>query len=595
MGKAPRVRASTFVLESTMTLDDSDRTRSVDVPSTRHPDAPRGAAQSLGVAAGFDPSTSTRLEEIATAELGGLVEDSRLVSGLGPWVQLSAREPGSQEHVALWIRARSRLSEPATREVLEAAKRLRSAPSPSVVPVHRFGCTDELLWLMGTEYAGSPLSEWFGDRSAHSVEGAKTFLDLALPALQAIHEVGLVHGALSAESFHRDADGVIRVCRPGIDVPILRADLAAGTPSGAATCAPPEVRAGDEPMAASDQYALAAAIVRMLTGRAPEPDGQDMPREVPMSWRPILQRALASVPARRHRDLGGFWTALRSAPVTQAGTARPRPMASPPRTRAAASPSLARPVPAALSDSGPVLFPDSWDAPLAPDEWSAADTTPARRALGLMVLLISLATLVVLYDGNAGVLLPVSKSLVGVWADEGATRAGFVTPPATKAVAPASEDREDRPVEAPVPTSTRDRAEAPAVAPAPAPARPAPAETQSRTTATTDAAAPAATRTRAPARAIAPIRASRPDPAPETPPTPPPAPGTLSMQTYPWGAVYIDGRYVGTTPLVDLVVPAGPHQIRVERDGQPAYVREVTVLPGQALRLTGIVLGEPGR
>jgi serine/threonine protein kinase len=279
-------------------------TRSMDVPRTRHPDATRGAEQSLGVEAGFDASSATRFEELAAAELGGFVEDPRLVSGLGPWVQLSAREPLSQERVAVWIRPRSRLPERATRDVLEAAKRLRSSPLPTVVPLRRFGCTDELLWLIGPELPGSTLSEWFGRGSAPSVEGVKTFLGLVLPPLQTIHEAGFAHGALSAEAFHRDSDGVIRVCRPGIDVPILRADLAAGTRSAAVTYAPPEVRAGGDPTPASDQYALAAAVLWMLTGHAPEPEGQEiasMPSAVPRGWQPILCRALDPTPARRGR------------------------------------------------------------------------------------------------------------------------------------------------------------------------------------------------------------------------------------------------------------------------------------------------------
>jgi hypothetical protein len=71
-------------------------------------------------------------------------------------------------------------------------------------------------------------------------------------------------------------------------------------------------------------------------------------------------------------------------------------------------------------------------------------------------------------------------------------------------------------------------------------------------------------------------------------------PGRLSLQSYPWAEVYLDGDYLGNSPLVDVRVSPGTHQIRVERIGYEPYLREVTVQPGQALRLTGIVLTEGG-
>jgi hypothetical protein len=59
---------------------------------------------------------------------------------------------------------------------------------------------------------------------------------------------------------------------------------------------------------------------------------------------------------------------------------------------------------------------------------------------------------------------------------------------------------------------------------------------------------------------------------------------------YPWGRVYIDGVYVGDTPLLGTEVGAGVHWIRVERPGYEPHVEYVVVEPAQALRLTGITL-----
>jgi hypothetical protein len=102
-----------------------------------------------------------------------------------------------------------------------------------------------------------------------------------------------------------------------------------------------------------------------------------------------------------------------------------------------------------------------------------------------------------------------------------------------------------------------------------------------------------------PQPAAADPRAEAAPPAPPAPspvlpvppaPEPVPAPGSLFLQVYPWGRVYIDGVYVGDTPLLGTEVGAGVHWIRVERPGYEPHVEYVVVEPAQALRLTGITL-----
>lgn len=67
-----------------------------------------------------------------------------------------------------------------------------------------------------------------------------------------------------------------------------------------------------------------------------------------------------------------------------------------------------------------------------------------------------------------------------------------------------------------------------------------------------------------------PIPASTPKPtsvktAPPSVPTPPVAagPGTLSVNSYPWSKVMLDGKEVGNTPLSGISVPAGHHELRL--------------------------------
>src|SRR5205807_2597582 len=65
-----------------------------------------------------------------------------------------------------------------------------------------------------------------------------------------------------------------------------------------------------------------------------------------------------------------------------------------------------------------------------------------------------------------------------------------------------------------------------------------------------------------------------PPPAQKPPPPAPPAapprpraaarPGYLNVYAEPWAYVLVDGKRVGTTPLLRLPVPAGTHRVRLE-------------------------------
>jgi hypothetical protein len=99
------------------------------------------------------------------------------------------------------------------------------------------------------------------------------------------------------------------------------------------------------------------------------------------------------------------------------------------------------------------------------------------------------------------------------------------------------------------------------------------------------------------------VRTTRPTVAPRAPvakrparvkrpPLPPLEPAFLSVNAIPWGSVYLDGRPVGNTPQINLQVAAGPHRLRVERDGYRPYDRVIDVASGQRLRITDIALAE---
>jgi serine/threonine protein kinase len=68
--------------------------------------------------------------------------------------------------------------------------------------------------------------------------------------------------------------------------------------------------------------------------------------------------------------------------------------------------------------------------------------------------------------------------------------------------------------------------------------------------------------------------------------------GRLFVNSTPWGQVYVDSELIGNTPRVDVPVSPGAHRLRVVRDGFLPYDTTVRITPGQALRITDIVLQE---
>jgi PEGA domain len=128
------------------------------------------------------------------------------------------------------------------------------------------------------------------------------------------------------------------------------------------------------------------------------------------------------------------------------------------------------------------------------------------------------------------------------------------------------------------------------VADAPAPAPPAAPPTPQVRESTPLAPPPEAQRPRPHvAQRPAPKRAAPPAARPSVSST---APAHVYINAVPWGLVSIDDNPIGNTPLVGLPLAPGTHRIRVEHAGYVAWERAVNLAPGEALRLTDIVLQE---
>ncbi len=60
--------------------------------------------------------------------------------------------------------------------------------------------------------------------------------------------------------------------------------------------------------------------------------------------------------------------------------------------------------------------------------------------------------------------------------------------------------------------------------------------------------------------------------------------GSLRIAAKPWANIYVDGRAMGTTPLIRELSP-GMHLVRAENPGYETVTRSVVVVPGQSVEL----------
>jgi hypothetical protein len=248
-------------------------------------------------------------------EQGSVVAGYRIVRPLGAsdgrYRAYEAIRPHSELSVALKLIEPRLAGTPAFRErflrdlLLQAPLR-----NPHVIRVLDGGTSEHGLYLVTRRVPPLTLAQLMDER----VEPDRV-MRLLVPvgdALDAAHELGLIHGSLQPSSIRiagRDDAFVDDFCLSG-----------AGGPWTA-----PEQARGGAPTVAGDVYALAAVAATCLAARRPSRDGR-MPR-VPPPFDAPLRRALSAESADRPRSAGELMRAL----VAAGSAASPAPTPARPR------------------------------------------------------------------------------------------------------------------------------------------------------------------------------------------------------------------------------------------------------------------------
>jgi serine/threonine protein kinase len=248
---------------------------------------------------------------------------------------------------------------------------------PHVVPIHDYGEIDGSLYLDMRLIEGRDLARLLADDGAMAAPVAVDIVTQVAAALDAAHDIGLVHRDVKPSNVIVDESGPTPHCYLvdfGVASSLRSSTTSSLTSTGAIAgtldyVAPERLRRGPTDHRV-DVYSLACLLHELLTGRPPFPRGDiaamcsahlfDEPpapstvhSDVPSALDDVVARGMAKDPLARFDSAGALAAAARSALV---GAASPS-MAPAPSTVIKPIPPATAPSPAATAARSPRIGP----------------------------------------------------------------------------------------------------------------------------------------------------------------------------------------------------------------------------------------------
>src|SRR5579864_2224910 len=201
---------------------------------------------------------------------------------------------------------------------------------PNVLTVHGAECLDGQVGIWTEYIEGRTLEDLLMTRGPFQPEEVVSIgVDLCR-ALTAVHQAGLLHRDVKAQNVMRETGGRIVLMDFGTGHDLGWHPTRAGDLSGTPLYLAPEIFSGAPPTPASEVYALAVLLFRLLSGTYPVPgktldevrraheEGRppDLRRAAPQAPPQLvaaIERGLAADPAARFGDLTSFETAIAAA------------------------------------------------------------------------------------------------------------------------------------------------------------------------------------------------------------------------------------------------------------------------------------------
>ena len=261
----------------------------------------------------FDVASQAQVLRVGTV-LWGRYEVVAVLgsSALGELWRCLDRE--TRQEIALrWLPPDLRRSKQVMAVIHAGIRRISDKTHPNLAAIRQMVYVGEHIYLVGDYAPGRNIGDW-----GRAGAGGRRTLEEVLPLLQQVaagldfaHENRIIHRNLKPSNIFVEPDGVARVTDFGL-APRHHMTIVHGEAIRASTTGPylaPEVRDGEEPDSASDQYALAVLAWELLAGEPPEADAEP-PESLPGAARAALRRALSATPRNRFVSCADFVRAL---------------------------------------------------------------------------------------------------------------------------------------------------------------------------------------------------------------------------------------------------------------------------------------------
>ena len=214
-----------------------------------------------------------------------------------------------------WLPPDMRRSKSAMATIHAGIRRISDQRHPNLAVIRQMVYVGDQIFLVGDFAPGIDIGTW-GEAGA---DGKRT-LDEVLPILQQVaegldfaHSRRIVHRNLKPSDIFLGPDGVVRVTDFGLEMhhhlTIFHGEAVRSQTTGAYLA--PELKTGEDPDSASDQYALGVLAWNLLVGAPPQPkEIGNPPKNMSATTRTALRRVLSPKPRNRFVTCKDFVKAL---------------------------------------------------------------------------------------------------------------------------------------------------------------------------------------------------------------------------------------------------------------------------------------------
>jgi len=286
--------------------------------------------RSISALATLHRAPSDWAEDVTTrdgASWGPLQITSKIGEGRFGQVYL-AWDARLQRRVALkLLNVPSPAASASSSHAIEEARLLARVRHPNVLAVYGAECVKDRIGIWTEYIEGRTLEDLLREQGPRPpADVAAIGLDLCR-ALGAVHDAGLLHRDIKLQNVMRETGGRIVLMDFGTGLDLEVKSARAGDMSGTPLYLAPEILAGGTATQASDVYALAVLLFRLLTGEYPVQGKtlddvrsghqrrsaarlRDARPDLPSQLVEAIERGLARDPSQRHQTVQAFEAAL---------------------------------------------------------------------------------------------------------------------------------------------------------------------------------------------------------------------------------------------------------------------------------------------